>query len=141
VHAFIEDAGVFPGIAALEEELHALDIQAHIVSLSRNELLAMPVRASKGFALRFFATQWGLAFDRLLVAGGVATDEDMLRGNPLGAVVTANGKRELPGLTDLDRVIFTRHQGSGGILEAIEHYDFFGACGVPEQRDAAEGQS
>ena len=140
VHAFIEDVDAFPGIEALENELHALDIHAHLQLLSRHELLAMPVRASKGFALRYFASQWGIPFDHLLVAGGVSTDEDMLRGNPLGAVVTADGKRELPELTDLDRVIFTRARGPGGVLEAIEHYDFFGACEVPEDRDAREGE-
>ncbi len=134
VHAFIADTDVFPGFEALENELHQLDIHANLVRLSRNELLAMPVRASKGFALRYFATQWGIALDHLLVTGGVATDEDMLRGNPLGAVVTPDGARELPGLTDLDRVIFTRSHGPMGVLEAIEHYDFFGACDLPEER-------
>ena len=133
VHAFIADTAVFPGFEALENQMHQLDIHANLVRLSRNELLAMPVRASKGFALRYFATQWGIPLDHLLVAGGVATDEDMLRGNPLGAVVTADGARELPGLADLDRVIFTRAQGPGGVLEAIEHYDFFGECALPAQ--------
>ncbi len=141
VHAFIADPASFPGIEALENELHRLDIHANLARLSRNELLAMPVRASKGFALRYFATQWGIGFDRLLVAGGVATDEDMLRGNPLGAVVTADGPSELPGLSDLDRVIFTRAHGPGGVLEAIEHYDFFGACTLPEERHDGEVSS
>ncbi|MCL7745149.1 glycosyltransferase [Guyparkeria hydrothermalis] len=137
VHAFIEDADAFPGIEALENELHGLDIHAHLVSLSRNEVLAMPVRASKGFALRYFASQWGIPLDRLLVVGGCATDEDMLRGNPLGAVVTADGKKELPGLTDLDRVIFTRKHGPAGVLEAIDYYDFFDACALPGDREGA----
>ncbi|MFP4252522.1 MAG: HAD family hydrolase [Guyparkeria sp.] len=141
VHAYIADTDAFPGFEALENELHEADIHANLVRLSRNELLAMPVRASKGFALRYFATQWGIPFDRLLVAGGVATDEDMLRGNPLGAVVTPDGARELPGLTELDRVIFTRGHGPGGVLEAIEHYDFFGACKLPDEPPEAEGAS
>ena len=134
VHAFIADTNAFPGFEALENEMHQLDIHVNLVRLSRNELLAMPVRASKGFALRYFATQWGISLDHLLVAGGVATDEDMLRGNPLGAVVTRDGARELPGLADLDRVIFTRAHGPGGVLEAIEYYDFFDACALPEER-------
>jgi len=138
VHAFIENADVFPGVESLENDLHALDIHAHVVRLTRNELLAMPVRASKGFALRYFASQWDIPLDHLLVAGGVSTDEDMLRGNPLGAVVTADGERELPGLTGLDRVIFTRAHGPGGVLEAIDHYDFFGACALPNA-DEGEG--
>ena len=136
VHAFIADIDAFPGVEALENEFHTLDIHARIARLNRNELLAMPVRASKGFALRYFATQWGIALDHILVAGAAATDDDMLRGNPLGAVVSPDGASQLPGLEGLDRVTFTCSHGPAGVLEAIEHYDFFGECGLPEERDA-----
>ncbi|MGM0517567.1 MAG: HAD family hydrolase [Pseudomonadota bacterium] len=134
VHAFIADTDAFPGVEALENEFHVLDIDARVARLGRNELLAMPVRASKGFALRYFATQWGIPLDHILVAGGVSTDDDMLRGNPLGAVVSADGEEQLPGLRELDRVVFTHSHGPAGVLEAIEHYDFFGDCGVPGER-------
>ncbi|MFO7582869.1 HAD family hydrolase [Guyparkeria sp.] len=137
VHAYIAETDAFPGIETLENELHALDIHARIARLSRNELLAMPVRASKGFALRYFATQWGIPLDHLLVAGGVATDDDMLRGNPLGAVVSPDGGEQLPGLKGLDRVVFTRSHGPAGVLEAIGHYDFFDTCSLPGDRGAA----
>ncbi|MFP4639327.1 MAG: HAD family hydrolase [Guyparkeria sp.] len=139
VHAFIADTNAFPGLEALENELHALDIHARIVRMGRDELLAMPVRASKGFALRYFATQWGIPLDHLLVAGGVATDEDMLRGNPLGAVVSPDGDEQLPGLQGLDRVVFTRSHGPAGVLEAIEYYDFFDSCSLPCERGDSAG--
>ena len=35
-------------------------------------------------------------------------------------------------LSDVDRIFFTEQPHAAGILEAIEHYDFFGACKVPE---------
>jgi len=139
VHAYIADVSTFPGLEALENEFHAYDIHAHLARLSRNELLAMPVRASKGFALRYFATQWGISLDQILAVGAVSTDEDMLRGNPLGAVVSPDGQAQLPGLQGLDRVIFTRAHGPGGVLEAIRHYDFFDSCALPSEREGAEG--
>ncbi len=141
IHAFIADTDTFPGIEALENELHALDIHARIARLGRNELLAMPVRASKGFALRYFATQWGIPLDHLLVAGGVATDEDMLRGNPLGAVVLPGGDDQLAGLKGLDRVVFTQSHGPAGVLEAIDYYDFFDSCSLPAERAADSEQA
>ncbi len=139
VQAFIVDPDAFPGQAALENDLHELDIHANLVRLGRNDVLAMPVRASKGFALRYFSTQWGIPLDHILVAGGVGTDEDMLRGNPLGAVVLAEGARQLPGLVDLDRVVFTQKIGPAGVLEAIDYYDFFGGCRLPEERRSPDG--
>ncbi len=139
VQAFIVDPEAFPGEAALENDLHELDIHANVVRLGRGDLLVMPVRASKGFALRYFATQWGISLGHILVAGGVTTDEDMLRGNPLGAVVLPEGARQLPGLIDLDRVVFTQDFGPSGVLEAIDYYDFFGECCLPEERPTPEG--
>lgn len=134
VHAFIDEPDIFPGAAALKQQMLELDIHSHIIELNRAELLAVPVRASKGYALRYFATQWGIELDHILAVGGEKTDEDMLRGNPLGAVVLENGAENLPELTELDRVLFTRHHGPDGIWEAIDYYDFFGRCALPEQQ-------
>jgi sucrose-phosphate synthase len=55
----------------------------------------------------------------------------MMRGNTLAAVVANRHGEELSQLTDIDRVYFAKRPHAGGILEAIDHYDFFGACRVP----------
>lgn len=131
IHAFIDDPAHFPGVQALDQGLNNFDIGAHLLQLNDQELLALPVRASKGFALRYFAAQWDLPLDRILVAGGSRTDEDMLRGNPLGAVVLPEGRTNLTELQSLTRVVFTQGFYAAGVLEAIDYYDFFGACRVP----------
>jgi sucrose-phosphate synthase len=91
----------------------------------------VPMRASKGQALRWFADQWGIPLENVLVAGGSGADEDMMRGNTLAVVVGNRHLEELAGLTDQERIYFAQNSYARGILEAIDHYDFFGTCGAP----------
>ena len=85
----------------------------------------VPARASKGQALRYVARKWNIPLERVLVIGGSAGDEDMLRGNTLGAVVANRHSEELNGLNDVEQVYFSEGAHAWGILEAIEHYNFF----------------
>ena len=91
----------------------------------------VPVRASKGIALRYFADQWGIPIEHVLAAGGSGTDEDMMRGNTLAVVVANRHQEELSQLADLARIYFAEEAHAAGILEAIDHYDFFRECSVP----------
>ena len=91
----------------------------------------VPVRASKGAAIRYVAEQWNIPVERILAAGGSGADEDMMRGNTLAVVVANRHGEELSQLVDHERVYFTEKPHADGILEAIEHYDFFGSCTVP----------
>ncbi|MDD1620604.1 MAG: HAD-IIB family hydrolase, partial [Methylococcaceae bacterium] len=85
----------------------------------------VPARASKGQALRYFARQWNIPLERILVAGGSGADEDMLRGNTQGVVVVNRHREELSILGDAERLYFAERPHAWGILEAIEYYDFF----------------
>lgn len=85
----------------------------------------IPARASKGQALRYFARQWNIPLERILVAGGSGADEDMLRGNTLGVVVANRHREELSLLGDTEHVYFAEEPHAWGILEAVKHYDFF----------------
>ncbi|MGA7594129.1 MAG: HAD family hydrolase [Gallionella sp.] len=85
----------------------------------------VPVRASKGLALRWCAEQLGFSLENTLVAGVTGADEDMLLGNTLGAVVDDHHVDELSGLAEVDRIYFSKHRHAAGILEAIGHYQFF----------------
>ena len=103
------------------------------VFLSYGQFLdILPARASKGFALRYFADQWGIPLERILIAGGTAGDEDMMRGNTLSVAVANPHREELAQLVDVERVYFSEGAFAGGILEAIDHYDFYGECRSPE---------
>ena len=70
--------------------------------------------------------------DQVLVAGGSGEDEDMMCGNTLAVVVENRHHEELSLLPEVDRIYFARGRYAAGILEAVDYYDFFGACRVPE---------
>jgi sucrose-phosphate synthase len=91
----------------------------------------VPIRVSKGLAIRYVADQWEIPLERVLAAGGSGSDEDMMRGNTLAVVVANRHEEELSQLVDVDRVYFSRRSHADGILEAIDYYDFFGRCEAP----------
>ncbi|MCI5158741.1 MAG: HAD family hydrolase, partial [Candidatus Electrothrix sp. AUS1_2] len=93
----------------------------------------MPSRASKGQALRYVAHRLDIPLERILVAGGSGADEDMMRGNTLAVVVNNRHHEELSQLVEQDRVYFAEQKYAGGLLEALEYYDFFSACKEPEE--------
>lgn len=114
-----------PSLNEINSMLHQAD-QTVNTFLSFGQFLdIVPVRASKGFALRYFCDQWDIPLERTLVAGGSGTDEDMIRGNTLGVVVANRHHEELSQLTDADQIYFAKSNHARGILEAIEHYQFF----------------
>lgn len=85
----------------------------------------LPVRASKGLALRWCAEQFGFPLEKTLVAGVTGADADMLRGNPLGVVVDNRHLGELADLATIEKVYFSKQPYAAGILEAMTHYNFF----------------
>ena len=91
----------------------------------------VPSRASKGQALRYVSQRLGIPMEHILAAGGSGADEDMMRGNTLAVVVGNRHHEELSQLVDQKRIYFAGQPHALGILEAIEHYDFFNACEVP----------
>jgi sucrose-phosphate synthase len=124
-----------PALAPSVEEITSLLLQGEqTVNLfvSFGQFLdVVPVRASKGAALRWFADQRDVPLERILAAGGSGTDEEMMRGNTLAVVVANRHHEELSDLADIERIYFAKASHAGGVLEAIEHYDFFGDCRVP----------
>lgn len=128
-----------PRVAPSQEEilrrLHQGDQTVNVILSFGQYLDILPVRASKGFALRWFSDQWGIPLEHILAAGGSGADEDMLRGNTLGVVVANRHNDELRALAEVERIYFASHGYARGILEAIDYYDFFGACSLPGMED------
>jgi sucrose-phosphate synthase len=119
------DPELAPDLEEINSLLHQHE-QTVSVFLSFGQFLdIVPVRASKGFALRWFADQWGIPLEHILVAGGSGADEDMMRGNTMAVVVANRHHEELSALTDVERIYFAKQPHAAGILEAIEHYRFF----------------
>lgn len=125
------DPQVAPSLEEIIRLLHQGD-QTVNVTLSFGQFLdVLPIRASKGFAVRWFADQWGIPLEHVLAAGGSGADQDMMRGNTLAVVVANRHNDELRALAEVERIYFAQAGFARGILEAIEHYDFYGACTVP----------
>jgi len=92
----------------------------------------VPSRASKGQALRYVMQRLDIPLEHVLVAGGSGADLDMMRGNTLAVVVANRHHEELSELENLEGIYFAGQSHAAGILEAAEHYDFFGRFAVPE---------
>jgi sucrose-phosphate synthase len=104
-----------------ENNLHAMLVYSHEVFLD-----VLPVRASKGHAIRYLAYKWGLPLKSFLVAGDSGNDEEMLRGDTLGVVV-GNHSPELESLRGMDQIYFAEEACARGIIEGIRHYGFDGS--------------
>ena len=107
------------------------ELTANVFSSFGQFLDIVPSRASKGQALRYVSQRLDIPLEQTLVAGGSGADEDMMRGNTLAVVVGNRHHEELSQLVDQERIYFAGQPHALGILEAIEHYDFFNSCEVP----------
>lgn len=118
------DPKTAPSLDEIRQLLHKEE-QAVNVTLSFGQFLdILPMRASKGLALRYFSTNWGIPLENILVAGGSGADEGMMRGNTLAVVLANRHHEELSQLENIDGIYFAEQGYAGGILEAIDHYNF-----------------
>ncbi|MCI5222645.1 MAG: glycosyltransferase [Candidatus Electrothrix sp. AR4] len=113
-----------PAVDELNMYLRQHD-QAVNLTLSFGQYLdIVPVRASKGLALRYVAHRLEIQLEDILVAGGSGADEDMMRGNTRAVVVGNRHHEELSDIDELEGVYFAEKSYAHGILEGIEHYKF-----------------
>ena len=108
------------------------DQSVHVIQSFGQYLDIIPIRASKGFALRWVNEQWDIPLENTLTAGGSGSDEDMMRGNTLAVVVANRHLEELSELIDVERIYFASQPYAAGIIEALDYYDFFQSCEVPQ---------
>jgi len=101
-----------------EHRLHARLIYSHEKFLD-----VLPIRASKGHAIRYLACKWGLPLENFLVVGDSGNDKEMLLGDTLGIVV-GNYSPELEPLRDMEQIYFARAHQANGILEGLAHYNW-----------------
>ncbi|MCF7967558.1 MAG: glycosyltransferase [Methylococcaceae bacterium] len=118
--------------------LRQADQTVNVTLSYMKRLDVLPIRASKGLAVRWCANRLGIPLERILVAGGSGADEDMMRGNTLAVVVENRRHDELiTTLADVERVYFAKAGFAQGILEAMDYYDFYGACEAPSDEAMA----
>jgi len=130
------DTAKAPSIEEINSVLHRAELTVSSFLSFGQYLDIIPVRASKGLALRYFSTQWDIPLDHILAAGGSGTDADMMRGNTLGVVVANRHDEELVQLSEIERIYFAKRPFAAGIMEAIAHYDFLATCRAPGEQGA-----
>ena len=123
---------IAPAVEEIVSHLRQKDITANVILSFGQFLDIIPARASKGQALRYTSQRLDIPLEHILVAGGSGADEDMMRGNTLAVVVSNRHNEELSQLVDQERIYFAEQDHAQGILEAIDYYDFFQTCTVPD---------
>jgi sucrose-phosphate synthase len=112
-----------PKKSAIIRFLRRHKLRVKVIHSHNKYLDILPIRASKGLAVRYLAIKWGLPLERILVAGDSGNDEEMLSGNVLGVVV-GNYSSELKRLYGKPRIYFAENAYANGIIEGIQHYNF-----------------
>ncbi len=123
--SYYYDPELAPSIEDIVDQLRKLEITANVMLSFGQFLDIVPSRASKGQALRYISQILDIPLEKILVAGGSGTDEDIMRGNTLAVVVSNRHNEELSQLVDQEKIYFAKKDRAAGILEAIEHYNFF----------------
>ncbi len=121
------DPRLAPSLEEIVLLLRTNEFTANVIGSFGQFLDILPSRASKGQALRYVAQCLDIPLEQILAVGGSGSDEDMMRGNTLAVVVANRHHEELSQLVDQDKIFFASQPYALGILEAIEHYDFFNA--------------
>jgi len=126
------DPELFPSLREVKRLLRVHDLHAKLVVTDEKCLDLLPIRASKGLAIRYLAMKWGLPLDRIMVVGDSGNDEEMLLGDTL-AVVVGNHSTELDKLRNKPRIYFAKGKYAQGIIEGLDHYKFLGDIFVPQE--------
>lgn len=123
--SYFIDPSIAPDIQDINRHLLQHEQTVNVIFSHGQFLDIIPHRASKGYALRWAAEQLDIRLENILVAGGSGADEDMMRGNMRAVVVGNRHDEELSELAEVDKIYFAKHSYAAGIIEAIDHYDFF----------------
>lgn len=114
---------LLPPLKKISSHLSACNLHANLIYSHQAYLDILPVRASKGQAIRYLAYKWGLPLHAFLVAGDSGNDAQMMTGDTLGVIV-GNHSPELKQLRGHHQVYFAGAANALGILEGIAYYQF-----------------
>ncbi len=125
------DTSEAPKVREIVRSLRKHHFHAKVVFSLNQYLDFLPMRASKGLAVWYLSNRWGIPMDHIMVAGDSGNDEEMLTSNAL-AMVVGNHSKELKHLKKRPGIYFAQGHYARGILEGIEHFNFFGEIQIPE---------
>ncbi len=112
-----------PSIEEISKMLNLRGLRVNLIYSHAKFLDVLPLRASKGRAIRYLSYKWGIPLENILVAGDSGNDEEMLEGRTLGVVV-GNYSPEVEHLRGHHQIYFAKAGYALGVLEGIEHYRF-----------------
>lgn len=130
--SYYYDPNAAPTIQEIKDLLRKEGVTANLICSFGQFLDVLPARASKGRALRYVSQRLDIPLRHILVAGGSGADEDMMLGNTLAVVVANRHHEELVQLNKQRNIYFASRPHAFSLLEAIDHYDFFAACQIPD---------
>jgi sucrose-phosphate synthase len=119
--SYLVSPDTMPPLEELKEYLHQHKLHAQLIYSHEEFLDILPIRASKGHAIRYFSYKWGLPVEHCLVAGDSGNDVEMLTGDTL-AIVVGNHSQEIAHLRQGTQIYFAKQHYAAGILEGIKHY-------------------
>ncbi|MGK7893409.1 MAG: HAD family hydrolase [Xenococcus sp. (in: cyanobacteria)] len=119
---------IAPPIDEIEKILLQNEQTANVIFSFGKFMDIIPVRASKGYALRWVANQAEIPLEHILTAGGSGADEDIMLGNTLSVVVANRHQEELSDLSETEAIYFSDKKFAKGIIDGINHYNFLDIC-------------
>jgi sucrose-phosphate synthase len=154
-----------PQLHLIKTMLRKTQIHVNLIFSDRRHLDVLPVRASKGNAIRWLAFRWQLPMSRFFVAGDSGNDLDMV-GAPSslrcpGVVIScwlAHGAAQLrggcraivvanhhPDLNDVKPnkalVFYSTKKYAAGVLEGLQHYKLVPAPGAAAGNAGSAGSA
>lgn len=132
--SYLVDPSKMPTLREIKQHLRHQNLHANVIYSHQAYLDILPMRASKGAAVRYVADKWGIPLEHILVAGDSGNDTNMLLGDTLGVVV-ANHNTELRRLKGRPRIYFSKGEHAWGINEAMDHYNFLGQVDTHDEQN------
>lgn len=123
--SYFYDGTIAPGLEEIRQLLHKNEQAVNAIVSFGQFLDILPVRASKGYAVRWLSQQWNIPLEHVFTAGGSGADQDMMRGNTLSVVVANRHHEELSNLAEIQPIYFSEKRYAAGILDGLDHYRFF----------------
>lgn len=119
--SYIAKPELMPPLSDIKNYLRQNNLHAQLIYSHDEFLDVLPVRASKGHAIRYLAYKWGLPLESFVVAGDSGNDIEMLIGDTQ-AIVVGNYSQELEKLRQSEHIYFAEQHYAAGILEGLSHY-------------------
>lgn len=119
--SYIAKPASMPSLSDIKNHLRQYNLHAQLIYSHEEFLDVLPVRASKGHAVRYLSYKWGLPLENFVVAGDSGNDIEMLIGDTR-AIVVGNYSQELEKLRHSEHIYFASQHYAAGILEGLAHY-------------------